>query len=66
MQARSAAAFIVVAPGETAREGASPHQVLEDLDGTLLALWPRSGAESGRVLLVRPDRFVARDGSGHI
>jgi 3-(3-hydroxy-phenyl)propionate hydroxylase len=61
LEARSAATLVVVPPGGLAGTGALRAPVVEDLEGTLLALWPRRVTGAGDAVLVRPDRFL-----GHI
>jgi 3-(3-hydroxy-phenyl)propionate hydroxylase len=56
LAARSAGTLVVLAPGELARADSFAGQAVEDLEGTLLALW--STANSGQAVLVRPNRFV--------
>ena len=58
LAARSAGTLVVLPPGGLARAVTFAGPVVEDLEGTLLALWPP--ADSGRALLVRPNRFVER------
>jgi 3-(3-hydroxy-phenyl)propionate hydroxylase len=57
LAARSAGTLVVLPPGGLARPGVFAGPAVEDLDGTLLALW--STADFGRALLVRPNRFAA-------
>jgi 3-(3-hydroxy-phenyl)propionate hydroxylase len=54
--ARSAGTLVVLPPGGLVNAAEFAGPAIEDLDGTLLALW--SGGGSGRALLVRPNRFV--------
>lgn len=56
LRARSCETLAVVAPGALAARGVAGWPAIEDLDGTLLALWR---GRPGAIALVRPDRFLA-------
>ncbi|MCW2549725.1 MAG: putative 3-(3-hydroxy-phenyl)propionate hydroxylase, FAD/NAD(P)-binding [Mycobacterium sp.] len=65
LQARSAATLAVLSPGGLAR-GELPCRAVEDLDGSLLALWSRGFARRGSArettVLVSPNRFIVAVG----